>query len=152
MQIPGFFASASIFGINPSEGYAPSLTSILGRCYIYSRQAYLANGGLMTREEILEKSRSEMQGKDIVDMEISKKAIVVGWIMAVVLAMIVTIIDAIVYSRLPVEILFAVLGGLATVFWIKYFKLHKRHELLVAALYTVSSLCFLIAWILHIVG
>lgn len=74
------------------------------------------------------------------------------WIIAVVLAMIVTIIDAIVYSRLPVEILFAVLGGLATVFWIKYFKLHKRHELLVAALYTVSSLCFLIAWILHIVG
>ena len=56
----------------------------------------------MTREEILEKSRSEMQGKDIVDMEISRKAIVVGWIMAVVLAMIVTIIDAIVYSRLPV--------------------------------------------------
>ena len=39
----------------------------------------------MTREEILEKSRSEMQGKDIVDMEISRKAIVVGWIMAVVL-------------------------------------------------------------------
>ena len=106
----------------------------------------------MTREEILEKSRSEMQGKDIVDMEISRKAIVVGWIMAVVLTMIVTIIDAIVYSRLPVEILFAVLGGLATVFWIKYFKLHKRHELLVAALYTVSSLCFLIAWILYIVG
>ena len=100
----------------------------------------------MTREEILEKSRSEMQGKDIVDMEISRKAIVVGWIMAVALAMIVTIIDAIVYSRLPVEILFAVLGGLATFFWIKYFKLHKLHELL------VSSLCFLIAWILHIVG
>lgn len=106
----------------------------------------------MTREEILEKSRSEMQGKDIVDMEISRKAIVAGWIIAVVLAMFVTIIDAIVYSRLPVEILFAVLGGLATVFWIKYFKLHKRHELLVAALYTISSLCFLIAWILHIVG
>ena len=39
----------------------------------------------MTKEEILEKSRNEMKGMDVADLEISKSAIQIGWLVAVCL-------------------------------------------------------------------
>ena len=106
----------------------------------------------MTKEEILEKSRSEMKGRDIADIEISKSAIQTGWLVAVSLMAIIVVVDAIVFSRIPVEMLFSAFGGLATVFWIKYFRMKKRHKLFVGAMYSVAAVCFLISWILQIVG
>ena len=56
----------------------------------------------MTKEEILEKSRSEMKGRDIADIEISKSAIQTGWLVAVSLMAIIVVVDAVVFSRIPV--------------------------------------------------
>lgn len=105
----------------------------------------------MTKEEILEKSRNEMKGMDVADLEISKSAIQIGWLVAVCLMAIASFIDAIVFSRVPVEALFSTLAGLSTVFWIKYSKLKKQHELFVAIMYTIASICFLISWIIQMI-
>ena len=105
----------------------------------------------MTKEEILEKSRNEMKGMDVADLEISKSAIQTGWLVAVCLMVIASFIDAIVFSRVPVEALFSTLVGLSTVFWIKYSRLKKQHELFVAIMYTIASICFLISWIIQMI-
>ncbi|MGN0907427.1 MAG: DUF6442 family protein [Bullifex sp.] len=106
----------------------------------------------MTKEEILEKSRKEMKGMDVADIEISKSAIQTGWLVAVSLTAVIVVADAVVFSSIPVEMLFCIFGGLATVFWIKYFRLKKRHELFVGVMYTIAALCFLISWFIQIVG
>ena len=106
----------------------------------------------MKKEEIIQKRRSETKGRDIADIEISKSAIQTARLVAVSLMAIIVVVDAVVFSRIPVEMLFSAFGGLATVFWIKYFRMKKRHELFVGAMYSVAAVCFLISWILQIVG
>lgn len=105
----------------------------------------------MNREEILEKSRVENQNKDIADIEASKSAIRAGWIVTVFLAAAATVIDAVVFGRAAYEILFAVLAGLAVVFFCKYAKLKKKHELFVAVIYSIASLAWLLDWILQMI-
>ena len=74
----------------------------------------------MTREEILKKSREENMGVDMADYEAAKAGIKYGWMVAVVLSCIFVVVDGILLSRIPVEMLSAVLAGLSTVFFSKY--------------------------------
>lgn len=104
----------------------------------------------MTRDEILKKSREENKGIDIADYEEAKSGIKYGWIVAVALSSLFCILDGIILSRVPVEMLSAVLAGLSTVFFSKYHALRKRHELIIALLYLVASLCFFVSWIIQI--
>ena len=106
----------------------------------------------MNRDEILEKSRIENQSKDIADIEISKTGIRAGWIVTVCIAAIVTVLDGVLFGRPAYEILFAVMAGLAVVFFCKYARMKKIHELIVAICYSVGSFCFLIGWMIQIVN
>ena len=104
----------------------------------------------MTREEVLKKSREENMGMDVAEAEAAKSGIKYGWMVTVFLSCIFVIVDGIIFSRIPSEMLSAVLSGLCTVFLSKYVKTRKRHELIVAVLYGVASLCFFISWIIQI--
>ena len=104
----------------------------------------------MTREEILERSRNENRGKDVADLEVSKSGMVIGWILVCILCGVTMVIDGIVFGRFPMEFLFCVLGALAAVFYYKFFKLRKKHELLMAIVYSVTSVCWLVSWIIQI--
>ena len=104
----------------------------------------------MNREEILARSQQENRGQDIASLEVSKQCILVGWLVAVVLLAVVSVVDAIVFDRMNNEIFFAVMAGCATIFLIKYWKLRRRHELVIGLVYTVAALLFLIAWILQL--
>ena len=105
----------------------------------------------MTREEVLKKSREENMGVDVADYEASKAGIKYGWMVAVVLSCIFVVVDGILISRMPVEMLSAVLAGQSTVFFSKYAQMKKRHELIIAIRYGVGSLCFFISWIIEII-
>ena len=105
----------------------------------------------MTREEILKKSREENMGVDVADYEAAKAGIKYGWMVGVVLSCIFVVVDGILLSRIPVEMLSAVLAGLSTVFFSKYAQMKKRHELIIALLYGVASLCFFVSWIIQII-
>ena len=106
----------------------------------------------MNKEEILERSRVENQNKDIADIEMSKSGIRAGWIVTVCFAALVTVLDGVFFSRPAFEILFAVMAGLAVVFFCKYARMKKTHELVVAICYSIASVGFLIGWIIHIVN
>ena len=106
----------------------------------------------MNRDEILEKSRIENQNKDIADMEISKLGIRAGWIVTVCLAAVVAVLDGVLFDRIAYELFFAVMAGLAVVFFIKYAKLKKLHELIAAICYSIGSLGFLAGWIIQIMN
>ena len=104
----------------------------------------------MTREEILEKSQIEHRGKDIAEIEVSKNAFRAGWIVVIVLSAIVSVVDGIVFGRPAFELLFAECVSLAIVFFYKYAKLRKRHELIVAILYALGAAGFFAGWILQL--
>ncbi|MDO4810655.1 MAG: DUF6442 family protein [Eubacteriales bacterium] len=105
----------------------------------------------MNREEILEKSKQENQGKDIADLEVSKSSMQFGWLVAVCLLAIVAVVEALVYDRVNNGIFFAVMAGCAAIFISKYRKLRKRHELIISLIYAFAAISFLIAWILQLV-
>ena len=106
----------------------------------------------MNKEEILERSRIENQNKDIADIEISKSGIRAGWIVTVCFATVVTVLDGVFFNRPAYEILFAVMAGLAVVFFCKYARMKKVHELIVAICYSIASAGFLIGWIIQVVN
>lgn len=106
----------------------------------------------MNKDEILEKSRIENQNKDVADIEVSKSGIRAGWFVTVSLAALVTVFDGVFFSRPAYEMLFAVWAGLAVIFYCKYAKLKKMHELIVAICYSIASFGFLIGWIMQIMN
>lgn len=106
----------------------------------------------MNKDEILEKSRIENQNKDIVNIEVSKSGIQAGWIVTVCLAALVTVFDGVFYGRPAYEIIFAVMAGLAVVFFCKYAKQKKNHELIVGICYSIGSFGFFMGWIMQIMN
>ena len=104
----------------------------------------------MTREEILEMSQNEHRGRDVAEIEVSKNAFRAGWIVIITLSAIVSVVDGIVFGRPAFELLFAECVSLAIVFFYKYAKLRKRHELMIAILYTLAAAGFFAGWILQI--
>ncbi len=104
----------------------------------------------MTREEILKKSQFENKGKDVADIETSKNAFRAGWIVIIVLSAVVSVVDGIIFGRAAFELLFAECASLAVVFFYKYAKLRKKHELIVAILYCAAAIGFFVGWILQI--
>ena len=106
---------------------------------------------MMNREEILARSQQENQGQDVVDLEVSKASMKLGWLVVICLLAIVTVVDAIAFERMNSEVFFAVLAATSAIFLSKYLKLHRRHELIIAIIDAVAAVAFLISWILQLV-
>ncbi|MBR2281898.1 MAG: hypothetical protein IJ863_04680 [Spirochaetales bacterium] len=104
----------------------------------------------MTKEEILERSRSENRGKDIVEEEFIRKGFLVCWIVSLVLAAMVAMVEGVVLGITNYGIFFSLMSGLFSFFLMKYIRLRKRHELFITIMYGVAAICFLICWILNL--
>ena len=104
----------------------------------------------MNREEILAKSRQENHGQDIASLEVSKASTVFGWIVAVCLLAVVAVTEAVKYERMNSGIFFAVMGGCSAIFFLKFLKLRKQHELIIAIVYAAAAAAFFISWILQL--
>ena len=105
----------------------------------------------MNRDEILEKSKQENRGQDVADLEASKAGMKLGWIVVICLLAVVSVADAMVLGRANHEIFFAVLAATSAIFFYKYAKLHKTHELVIAIIEAVAAAGFLAAWIIQLV-
>lgn len=104
----------------------------------------------MNREEILARSQQENRGQDVAGLEVSRASILFGWIIAVCLLAVVTVVEALVYDRMSSGVFFAVMAGCTAIFIAKYLKLRKRHELYISVIYAVASAAFLVSWILQL--
>ena len=101
----------------------------------------------MNRDEILAMSKQENRGQDVADLEVSKAGMQLGWLVIICLLAAVSVVDALVFSRVNNEAFFAVMTGCSAVFAFKYRKLRKKHELTLSLVYALAAAAFLAAWI-----
>ena len=104
----------------------------------------------MNKEEILAKSKLENRGMDIVNLEVSKNSMQVGWVVIIMLLSAAMVITAITKAKMSYDICVAILAGSAAVFGYKYLKLRKKHELIFTILYGLGALACLVGWIIQL--
>ncbi len=119
---------------------------------VIAKKTWHKGENTMTKEEILEKSRSENKGKDIVEEEYIKKAFLVCWIVSLIAASVVAMVEGIVLGITNYGIFFSLMSGLFSFFLVKYIRLRKKHELFITIMYGIAAVCFLAAWIIGIVN
>lgn len=91
----------------------------------------------MNREEILERSRAENKNRDIYEQEVLKLANAAAVVVMMILATVFFAVQIFVGGGTNWGIWAVVFSANMTTFWIKYWKLRRRHELMVAILGTV---------------
>jgi hypothetical protein len=104
----------------------------------------------MNKEEILAKSKLENRGMDMVNLEVSRNSMQVGWVVIIMLLSAAMVITAITKAKMSYDICFAILAGSAAVFGYKYLKLRKKHELIFTILYGLGALACLVGWIIQL--
>lgn len=104
----------------------------------------------MNREEILAKSKLENKGMDIVNLEISKNSMQVGWVVIIVLLAAAMVITAITKAKMSYDICLAICAGSAAVFGYKFLKRRKKHELIFTIIYGLAALACLVGWIIQL--
>ncbi len=97
----------------------------------------LEGGFYMNKEEILEKSRAENRNKDIYEKEVLKQASTCAVIVMMVLATIFFVVQIFVGGGTNWGIWALVFSANMTTFWVKYIKLRRKHELVMAIVYTI---------------
>ena len=91
----------------------------------------------MNKEEILEKSRAENKNKDIYEQEVLKQAGTSAVIVMLGLATIFFAAQIFVGGGTNMSIWALVFSAYMTTFWVKYIKLRRKHELVMAIVYTI---------------
>ncbi len=106
----------------------------------------------MNRDEILQKAQTEGKGKDYADLEAQKDGTRAAYFVGVLLVIIVDLVNGLVLHNVNRGIDFVLFSMAFTAFLVKYLKLRKRHELIVAICWGLAALSMLIAWILQLCG
>ncbi len=106
----------------------------------------------MNRDEILEKSRRENKGTDEMELiglnSAGKLAAQIGMLICCAVAVLqVAFTDSMSYESWMIY--FSILG---TLFTVKYIKLHKRHELLLAILFSGLFVFFTVLFVRRLAG
>ena len=130
------------------------LTRKLGSTIIKTRQENLAilfGGFSMNKEEILEKSRAENKNKDIYEQEILKQASSSAVIVMMVLATVFFAVQIFVGGGANWGIWALVFSANMTTLWVKYIKLRRKHELVMAIVYTILIAAFSGSHIYHLI-
>ncbi|MDE5781271.1 MAG: hypothetical protein K2I03_07300 [Lachnospiraceae bacterium] len=91
----------------------------------------------MNKEEILEKSKAENKNKDIYEQEVLKQANASAVIVMMVLATIFFAAQIFVGSGMNWGLWALVFSVNVTTFWVKYIRLRRKHELVMAIAYTI---------------
>ena len=91
----------------------------------------------MNKEEILEKSRAENKNRDIYEQEVLKQAGTGAVMVMMVLATIFFTIQIFVGGGMNLGLWALVFSANMMVFWVKYIRLRRRHELVMAIAYTI---------------
>lgn len=106
----------------------------------------------MDREEILQKSRAENKNKDIYEQEVLKLANAATVIVMMSLATLFFAVQIFVGGGTNWGIWSVVFSANMTTFWVKYWKLRRRHELAMAILSTVIVSFFSAEHIYHLIA
>lgn len=91
----------------------------------------------MNQDEILAKSRAENKNKDVYEQEILKQASESAVVVQMVLATIFFVTQILVDNGTNWGLWALVLSANMTIYWVKYIKLHRKFDLLMAIIYTI---------------
>lgn len=91
----------------------------------------------MNKEEILAKSRAENKNKDVYEQEVLKQASKGAVVVQLVLAAVFVVTQILVGEGLNWGLWALVFSANMTTYWVKYIKLRRNHELLMAVVYTI---------------
>ena len=105
----------------------------------------------MKKEDILEKSRKENKNKDMYEQEILKQGNAAANLVMIVLATVFFVVQIFTGGGFNYGIYAIVFSGCMAAFWVKWFKLRKKHELLMAFLYTLIVIAFSVAHIYNLI-
>ena len=106
----------------------------------------------MTKEEILAKSRDENRNGDLIDLEVQSKAAKVGIFVSFLLCAVISIVEFVFTKKVSVQCWMVFFGITATIFLIKFIKIHKKHELFVFICYLVVFILLSIRFIFTLLG
>ena len=106
----------------------------------------------MKREDILAKAQSEGKGKDVSDIEAQKNGAWMSYVVGVLLLILVDMVNGFVLHNVNRGADFALFSMAFVMFLVKYLRLRKRHELIVAIVWGVLALSMLAVWILQLAG
>ena len=106
----------------------------------------------MNKEEILEKSRAENRNRDIYEQEVLKQAYTCAVVVMMVLATVFFSVQIFVGGGSNWGIWALVFSTNMTIFWVKYWKLRRRHELVMALVYTAMVALFSGGHLYHLIA
>lgn len=106
----------------------------------------------MNREEILARAQNEGKQQDLPDREAQRSGAWAAYILGVVLLILVDVVNGFVLHNVNRGADFALFSMAFVLFLIKYLRLRKTHELIVAICWGLLSLCMLVIWILQLTG
>lgn len=106
----------------------------------------------MTKDEILQKSREDNGGKDIEDLEVQKQASMIGYFSCLGLCALVSVLSYVFTKRVSVQSWMIFFGMLSVAFFTKFFKMKKKHELVVAICYLAIFVLLTVAFIFELTG
>ena len=105
----------------------------------------------MNKEEILAKAQNDNKGMDVADLDAQKKGAYIGYFVGIIGILLIDIINGIVFKNVNHGPNMVIALMCFSAFITKYIKLKKTHELIVAILYGLLSIMFLVFWILQLV-
>ena len=106
----------------------------------------------MEREDILNKAQIENKGKDPADRAAAKDGSFIAYIVGVCLLILVDTVNGIVLHNVNRGADFALFSMACAAFAVKYVKLRKKHELIVAIWWGVLAIASLVVWVLQLTG
>ena len=106
----------------------------------------------MNKEEILERSRKENKNQDVYEKEVIIQGNRYACIASGVLATIFFVIQIFTGGGMNYGLYAVVFSMPMAGFWVKYIRLHKKHELFVAVCYTILVLLLSAAYIYGLVS
>lgn len=104
----------------------------------------------MDKNEILAKAQSDNKGMDVADLDAQRKGAYIGYFVGIIGIIIIDIINGIVFKVINHGPNMVIALMCFTAFLVKYIKLNKSHELVVAIIYALLSVMFLVFWILQL--
>ena len=106
----------------------------------------------MNKEQILTMAQDEGKEKDLPDMEAQKSGAWIAYIIGVILLIVVDTVNGLVLHYVNRGADFVLFSMACIVFLIKYIRLRKRHELVVAIIWGTLAALMLVLWIMQLMG
>lgn len=105
----------------------------------------------MDRDDILAKSRAEYRGTDEYERTVQEQAGRLAMQVGLLSCCLTAVLEALLTGRVSLVSWAIYFSALSANFWVKYRRLRRRHELLVALLYSALCLFFTALFVMDLV-